>query len=324
MEDLTGDFYDSAPLVTIIRRPIDAQIPGHFVAGYGQLFTPLFQPFANPRYNDFTKIRFWRHSGVELFDETNVLARFENDDPAVWVRESEGGGPVYTFASGWQPTNSQLALSTKFVPLINGLVEVVADLPDQTESLLVGDRIRLPNSDQPAVRTMQKPFGSPVKLGPNQTEFDDIDVPGIYRLDFADTVIANSSETNSDAQEDEPLSEPGAGSGIQRPMRQNASMKFAVNVDRAESETAAIPVEQIEMFNVKVGEQETAVTELAQMREMRDRDIENQQKAWKWLIVAALLLLIGETLLAGKTEDRLLASENVSATTSSGFSGETT
>ncbi len=31
--------------------------------------SPLFQPFANPRYNDFTKIRFWKHQAVELPDQ---------------------------------------------------------------------------------------------------------------------------------------------------------------------------------------------------------------------------------------------------------------
>jgi uncharacterized membrane protein YraQ (UPF0718 family) len=72
------------------------------------------------------------------------------------------------------------------------------------------------------------------------------------------------------------------------------------------------------MFAVKVGEQETAATELAQMREMRDRDIESSQKVWKWLIVAALILLIGEILLAGQTDSRMIAGDSTSAPTVSG------
>ena len=82
---------------------------------------------------------------------------------------------------------------------------------------------------------------------------------------------------------------------------------FAVNVDRAESITATIPVENLEAFEVKIGEQKTASTELAQMRQMRDRDIENRQKAWKWLILGAIVLLIAETWLASRTETKMIA-----------------
>ena len=75
------------------------------------------------------------------------------------------------------------------------------------------------------------------------------------------------------------------------------------------------------MFEVKIGEQETAAVELAQMREMRDRDIENRQKFWKWLIVAAILLLIAETWLAGRTSGRMLAGQNT-LHSSQGITGE--
>ena len=84
-------------------------------------------------------------------------------------------------------------------------------------------------------------------------------------------------------------------------------LKFAVNLDRAESETAVIPVEQIELFNVKVGEQQTASSELSQLRDMKDREIEGQQKIWKWLIVVAIVLLIVETWVAGRAADKLVA-----------------
>ena len=269
----------------------------------------LFQPFANPRYNDFTKIRFWDHRSVEIIgSETTVLARFENDDPAVWVRRFESGGQVYTFASGWQPIQSQLALSTKFVPLINGLVEIAADLPELDKSLLVGDRIEFPISEQFIKRRLIKPDGTAEPIETDQTSFNEADLPGIYRLESAARVPSPSSEGSATETslnfEDNQISD--------------SAFLFAVNVDRAESSTGAIPVESIEMFEVKVGEQETAATELAQMREMRDRDIESSQKVWKWLIVAALVLLIGEILLAGRTGSRMIASESTSTQTISG------
>jgi len=53
-----------------------------------------------------------------------------------------------------------------------------------------------------------------------------------------------------------------------------------------------------------VGEQETAASERSQMRAMLDRDIEDRQKIWKWLIVAAILLLMFETWLAARTSSK--------------------
>lgn len=269
----------------------------------------LFQPFANPRYNDFTKIRFWKHQSVEILDDqSTVIARFDNDDPAIWFCPTEGGGQVYAFASGWQPQQSQLALSSKFVPLINGLVEIAADFPKLDSSLLVDELIEFPPGENAGVkRSIIKPDGSREVIAADQTRFVGVDQPGIYRLvsRFASPEVA--------------LVDPGQSESALDTGTVSETL-FAVNVDRAESETAAIPVAQIEMFEVKVGEQETAAGELAQMREMRDRDIEDRQKVWKWLIVAAIVLLIGETWLAGRTESKMIADETTLP--SRGLSGE--
>jgi len=110
--------------------------------------SPLLKPFANPRFNDFTRIKFWRHTSVLLDEvESHVLARFDNDDPAIWRRDIEGGGTVFALASGWHPDDSQLALSTKFVPLINSLVEIGAKVPELEKSLIVGSAIEFPAAD---------------------------------------------------------------------------------------------------------------------------------------------------------------------------------
>ena len=77
-------------------------------------------------------------------------------------------------------------------------------------------------------------------------------------------------------------------------------------------------------MGVKIGEQKTAAAELAQMRQMRDRDIENRQKTWKWLILSAIVLLIGETWLASRTESQMIAGQTNDANDlSNRLSGET-
>ncbi len=268
----------------------------------------LFQPFANPRFNDFTRIRFWKHQNVEFQDEelVNVIARFDDDAPAIWRRETEDGGNVYAFSSGWDPGDSQLARSTKFLPLIKGLIEIAADVPQLNQSLIVGETIEFPASELPnQKRVMIKPDGSRHSVAASQSRFDDVDLPGIYQLNFASMPKAKPADSNQ-SSDAEPANDESSKETNQPSVTQ---ANFAVNVDRSESLTAAIPVEKIEMFEVKVGEQKTASSELSMMREMRDRELEGQQKFWKWLIVAALLLLIGETWLAGRTATKMLANE---------------
>ena len=291
----------------------------------------LFKPFANPRFNDFTRVRFWRNRSMIVDESAHVLARFDNDDPAVWRNDLESGGSVFVLASGWHPRDSQLALSTKFVPLINSVIEIAADIPELKKSLVVGDAIVFPAAELASTkRTIVKPDGSREVIEASQTQFKAVEQPGIYQL------ISNLKEPVESSGESKTDSKNEAGDGqTEKPKRGSldeaiaatrrgettaddknenserqttkSKLLFAVNIDRAESNTEVIPVEQLEMFQVKVGEQKRASTDLALMREIRDRDIEDRQKFWKWLIVAAIVLLIGETWLASRTESRAVA-----------------
>ncbi len=85
---------------------------------------PLFAPLAGAQFNDFTKIHFWKHRLIEpeSLGDVKVLARFEAGDAAV-IEKTVGKGRLVVFASGWQPVDSQLARSSKFVPLMTGLLE---------------------------------------------------------------------------------------------------------------------------------------------------------------------------------------------------------
>ena len=87
-----------------------------------ELGNPLFAPFAEARFADFTKIHFWKHRTVRPgAADVQVLATFDNGDPFLLER-GMGSGRVRVMTSGWQPADSQLALSTKFVPLMEGFL----------------------------------------------------------------------------------------------------------------------------------------------------------------------------------------------------------
>lgn len=85
---------------------------------------PVFSTFADPKYNDFTKVRFWKHRRIDHLDTKSwrVLAYFDDGAPAI-IERSLGKGSITIMASGWQPRESQLALSSKFVPLIGSMFD---------------------------------------------------------------------------------------------------------------------------------------------------------------------------------------------------------
>jgi hypothetical protein len=231
---------------------------------------PLFAAFANPRYSDFTKIHFWQHQALRLNERatTRAIAHFDNGDPAILERPI-GSGRVVVFASGWQPEDSQLALSSKFVPLIQALVDLSTGGPEQSASLTVGQEAPLPHA--PVSRAVvERPDGSRIALAESARAFSDTDLPGIYRLHL---------------------------NGEQRP--------FAVNVPAAESNTAPMDLESLEQLGVRFSNKLSRAQRAEQVRQQRDVELESRQHLWRWLIVEAILLLILETWLAGRAARKL-------------------
>ncbi len=108
---------------------------------------PVLAPFARAQIRDFTKIRFWKRRQLDLAepdpDKTRILATFDGDSPA-FVEHRIGEGAVFAFLSGWEPEESQLALSSKFVPLLYSIFEHTGYSIESAPTLYVGenDRVR--------------------------------------------------------------------------------------------------------------------------------------------------------------------------------------
>jgi hypothetical protein len=137
---------------------------------------PLLSPFADERLRDFTKLHFWKHRKLTLPKDSpfEVLARFDQGDPAI-LASSLGKGRVVLLTSGWHPADSQLALSTKFVPLLFGWLEAAGFRNEQAASLLVGDVLPLDGTT-----SIMTPDGQTLTPKPGDTIR--AEVPGIYTL----------------------------------------------------------------------------------------------------------------------------------------------
>lgn len=234
---------------------------------------PLFASFADPRYGDFTKIHFWRHQSVELAAEatTRAIARFDNGDPAIMER-AMGDGRALLFAAGWRPDDSQFALSSKFVPLMQALVDLACGPPIENTGVVVHQAAPLGSRRGERPLVVEKPGGGQTAIAAGAEAFEQTDQPGVYRVRGGDDEFT-----------------------------------FAVNVPAAESATAPMEIEQLEQLGVRFASPLTRGQRVERLRQQRDIELEGRQKVWRWLIVAALAVLIVETGLAGSRDKTALA-----------------
>jgi len=122
---------------------------------------PLLSPFDDPRYSDFTGIHFWRRRELVLSDSSalRVLMSFEDGSPFL-IERSLGAGRVLVMTSSWEPADSDLARSSKFAPLLQGMARLASDRDLSSQTFHVGDRIVV-----------------------GDTEFTAADAPGYYELE---------------------------------------------------------------------------------------------------------------------------------------------
>lgn len=154
-------------------RITEAVVDDYHMLSQIQFSDAMFESVADPQFNDFTKVRFWSHRSVDGLDGWNVTARFDDGDAAIaW--KSIGAGQAMLLTAGWQPRSSQLALSTKFIPMVSGWLGA-GDVRLAMTELDVGDPIPAENES----------------LSPGRITIDD----GIGERIVAVNVAASESET---------------------------------------------------------------------------------------------------------------------------------
>ncbi|HRE79903.1 MAG TPA: BatA domain-containing protein [Opitutaceae bacterium] len=229
---------------------------------------PLFLAFADPRFSDFTKIHVWQYRRIqaEALPASRVIARYDSGDPAV-IETTLGAGRILWLTSGWHAEDSQLAVSSKFVPLLWSILDYAGILRAETSSYAVGEALPLERSTD--VTEVFLPSGSVERIATGATSTAPTFEPGLHR------VVQTRGET-----------------------------RFTVNLDASESRTEPLSQDELEQRGVPIAgdlasdDPETARNTLASAQAV---ETEARQKLWRWFLVATLAILLMETLLAGWT-----------------------
>lgn len=130
---------------------------------------PALREFRDPRLRDFTAVHFWRHRTLppDALPGAKVLAAFDDGSPA-WLEVPVGRGRLFVMASGWHPQDSQLALSSKFVPLLYSILSAGEAAVGDSPGTLVGQPLPLFEDDRRVILpdgTERALDGAPVIAG---------------------------------------------------------------------------------------------------------------------------------------------------------------
>ena len=175
----------------------EASIKDYAMFGKIDFQNPLFQIFADPRFNDFTKVRFWSHRSLKTSSaDWERVASFDDND-ALLVEKRFEQGRLWILTSGWHPVESQLALSTKFVPLVTNMFQSQESRSLLNGNYAPGDPVPLPITDA----QIQTPDGKLASA--HDSLFTETEAPGLYYLvddsesqAFAVNLVGDESKTS--------------------------------------------------------------------------------------------------------------------------------
>jgi hypothetical protein len=254
-----------ARLVALGAVPLENMQPADY-AMFGEINFqhPVFAPFADPHYSDFTKIHIWKYRRLQAraIPGARVLARFDGGDPAL-VEVPVGGGRLLILLTGWNPDDSQLAVSSKFVPLVQSVLELAGGPADEAWQYFVGDPIPLGSADGATIR---RPDGTTVTVPPGAARFEGALTPGLYGIE--------------------------AG---------GRAWRVAVNLAPGESRTEPIATDELERYGAPGPHAPEAAPTARRTALLRAAEAEGRQKLWRWLLGATLAVLLVESALAGWT-----------------------
>lgn len=299
--DSAGTVATLAELIGIDGLESDPADPDRYaMLGRIEFKHPLMAPFSEPRFGDFTRIHFWKYRRIDVAHcpGARVIAWFDNsdasqgrqEDPA-WLEIPVGRGLLLAWTCGWRPSDSDLALSSKFVPLFYSILEYSGVLKDRRLHYFVGDHVPVPRRMAPGspMLTIRRPDNSTMSLSAARQSFTQTDLPGFYTVELPRA--SSGADTTGSAKVG---AEAGYTVGVGR--------VFAVNLPSQESRTAPMPIEDIERLGVSLESSSNPAVERTERARRRASvfEMEDEQGIWRWVLVAAFIVLLSEIWLGGR------------------------
>ncbi|MXZ72666.1 MAG: VWA domain-containing protein [Acidobacteria bacterium] len=254
--------------------------------GFVDYSHPVFEVFSAPRSGDVTTTRFFRYRPIEPADDATVLARFDDGSPAL-VERRIGSGAVLLWASTIDTFWNDFAKKPVYLPWVHRVVEHLANYSPPTPWFSSGQVLNLAEQDVSlgdggvggADYVVMSPSGQrmPVDVG-GRAGYIDLAEQGLYEVHDA---------TAPDAF---PLS-------------------LAVNVDLAESDLTVVDPEELASMVTGRAGGARADGAAAPERVIPAEDLERQQSIWWYLLVAAALLFLSETLVSNRLSRTQLNAE---------------
>ncbi len=277
----------------------EADVEDYAMLGQIDFASPLFSTFADAKFSDFSSIRFNHYRQLTLdenrSDAVRVLARFDSGSPAVLEYTHPSGGRIIVLASGWHPDDSQWALSTRFPPMIQRLIQMANPRRRGHQLLEVGHRITPAELTDNESWTLKRPEGTPYVPDPV-------------------TVVQDSGATKTKAEatvalKSVVLDEPGRWTLTSENDGGTHSVSLLVTVAASESRTEPLPPGQLQALGMSpdiaiVHDTSQSSADPAIAAQLDATELESRQKFWRWLLLAGLCCLILESIVAYTLEKR--------------------
>jgi len=247
---------------------------------------PLLELFSTPRSGDFSRTRFFRYRRLEDTGDAEVLARF--DDGAVALAENRAGeGRVLVWTSGLANSWNDFPLQPVFLPFVHQLGRYLARYEPDRLWFTAGEVVDL--TEYPRVFAARtRPIAGGV--GEAGIEF-------VVEHPSGERRVLN---TGSDERY-LPLEEKG----VYRVWRLDDESRvgtLAVNVNPVESDLSTIDPEELVGAVTTAGSGARTNTLAATLT---PAERERRQGLWWYLLTAALLVLVVETVLSNRSTKKV-------------------
>ena len=262
--------------------------------GYLEYGHAIFEVFAGPRSGDFTGARFFRARTFQPAPEASVLARFDDGSVALAERRI-GRGKLLMWTSTLDQYWSDLALQPVYLPFMHRVAEYLGGRAESSPWFTIGQVVDLANPEALLTAGLVSSEAAGLAEG-------------------LDQIAVTPSGTTIQLPAGEgprylPLEEHGFYTVRPPSTEPERPFVVAVNVDLEESNLTRLDPEQLSVQIMATAGATRDALNGDRAQALQREDQERRQSLWRWLLLAALALFVGETILSNWISRRAGASE---------------